>query len=135
MLRIILILIISVSAHAKRAKSPMGTPAKLYSLQIYPGEIKSLKFKTTKNFPCEDRLTIKKFESTKKLTSVDTNKLGPVNILNIYVRMNKQKNNKLLIACLKKGKGKILKADFNTPKLKNMLHIYVTVNEGINLNL
>lgn len=126
-LSLIFALLVFNIVEAKEATPATGTPAKSFYLEVVPGETKSLQFETlSDDFLCEDSLDLKSFESTATYPSNESGKLVAVKIINIYA-------NKLLTGCMKKGKGKRLTAKYETPKLKNMIHIYVTVDEDISV--
>jgi hypothetical protein len=112
-------------AEGKESVPMTGVPAKTFYLEMAPGETKSLKFETlSEKFLCEDRLDLKAFQSTTTYPSNETAKATEVKVINIYA-------NKLLTGCLKKGKGKKLSTQYETPKSKNMIHIYITTDEDI----
>ena len=110
---------------AKESTQIVGASSKSFYLEVVPGELKTLKFETlTSKFFCQDRLILKSFESIHNYPSADDGKLVPVNVINIYV-------NKPVSECLKKDRERKLTAEYQTPKSKNMRHIYVTTDEDV----
>jgi hypothetical protein len=124
----LLVIFISYTSFANnKDPSPaiVGTASQSYYLEIVPKQTKTLIFKTKKStFLCEDKLQITPFESTESLPSTETPEFQKVKIINLHV-------NKLLTACMKKGSGKQLKASFETPKLDQMTHVYITTDNDI----
>ncbi len=124
-LSLIFALFVFSVTQAKESIPDFSTPAKAFYLEIVPGETKSLKFETVSaKFLCEDRLDLKSFESTATYPSNETAKPAEVKVINIRA-------SKLLAGCVKKGESKKLTAQYETPKSKNMTHIYITVDDDI----
>lgn len=126
---IVLLLLTCLSYAKSPVPVPIDAPSKFFYLEIVPGEIKTLNFETLlqKNHCEEDHLLLKTFESTKSYPRIDNGNLLQVKIINIYVQ-------KLLAGCVNNGKSRKLTISYKTPKLNQMLHIYITTDDDISLN-